>query len=181
MTTKTLDFQIEQVVQDVERANAMADVPTPNQFARQRVASAAGSLSRAGAMRARLDVAVAAMARLAAALYEQDEDGLLPNVDHITKRILIPVPWGANGWQHYDHIRQWEARVLRQILIERCQQRRRLPPLFDYNDQARTWHLNTVDYPTYDQAVLWLKRESPRLAEWREGTEGHRRYQADRR
>jgi hypothetical protein len=42
-----------------------------------------------------------------------------------------------------------------------------LPGLFDYNEFSRQWHVNAIDYPNAESALDWLKRDGPRIEEWR--------------
>lgn len=181
MTTKVMDFQVEQVETYLQRAVDIrhGSTPTPTTKARSALAEAAAKLNRAGAMRAHLDVAIEAMAALISILYNADDDGQPANVDRATGRILVPLPWGRSGWRAWG-VRQWEAAVLRSILMERATERRRFAPLFDYNAEGRTWHLNLHDYGSVDLAMTWIKKDAPSLAEWRTAVTEHRQYIADK-
>lgn len=160
-------------VSDIRRAS-----PSPQ--VRVRVQEAAQELSRAGDLRMHLDLALEAIAALISILYETDEDGQPANYDQRTGRILLPVPWGSAGWRKWQ-LRKWEANVLRSILLQRLQERRRFPPLFDHNFDNHRWYLNHADYPDPAAALAWLKRAGPSLAEWRSAAYEYRLADAKRR
>lgn len=156
--------QMVERVGDIRNARPSANV-------RQRVHEAAAELSRAGDMQMRVELANEALHAYALLLYEFDADGIPANFDVTTWRLLIPAPWGQRGWRKWG-MRQWEARILRSVLIERQQSKiDKRPMLFDYNDQARTWHLNYTDYPTFPEALFWLKHSAVKLSEWRKFVE----------
>jgi hypothetical protein len=180
MTTKILDFQIEAVGGLLERAANIRHGSRPTGEAKARIAQAAESLSKAGALRGQLDLCIEAMAALVGILYHADDDGQPCNFDRATCRLLVPAPWGAAGWRAWG-VRKWEAQILRSILIERSQQRRRLPVLFDYNAEARTWHLNLQEYPSAEAALGWLRKDAPSLAEWRTAVVAYRESDSERR
>lgn len=134
---------------------------------RQRLAATAAELSLAGHMQAHLGIATSAIAALVSELYATEEDGRPANYDSATYRILMkPLPWGESGAIRWG-LRRWEGQCLRRLLIDRVGQRRRLPALFDYNEFSRQWHVNVIDYPNASAALDWLKRDGPRMDEWR--------------
>lgn len=137
----------------------------PSTSTRQRVQEAAQELSRAGDMQARVELANEALAAFVAILYEADTDQRAANIDPVTWRLLVPAPWGSGGWRRWG-LRNWEAKTLRKILQIRCEARRH-PSLFDYNDEALTWHLCADTYPTLADALGYLKAHPVTLAEWR--------------
>ena len=87
----------------------------PTVYVRQRVADEAAALSRAGWAAAVVEQVNEALCAATARVYERDEDGSYPNVDWLTHRVRISLPWGAAGWKH-SGLRQWEARILNRIL-----------------------------------------------------------------
>ena len=176
----TMTFQVDGIQQNIDRAADIRLAPTPTATVRQRMAEAAQSLSMAGAMSAHLGVCVEAMAALINTLYILDSDGIPANYDKATGRILIPTPWGSGGWKAWG-LRKWEAHVLRGVLMERAQTKRRLAPLFDYNEDNSRWYINTSDYPTADTALSWLKKDGPKLEEWRSAVNAYRLADAERR
>lgn len=161
----------------IERTQQLREaLPMPN--VKQRLAAAAAELSLAGNNQARVELLNEAVLALAKVLYECDPDGLPANIDTKTHRILIPVPWGRAGWKKWG-LRYWESELLRKILIVRGQMRR-VQPLFDYNEAARTWHLNYGDYSRLDLALLHWKQNQITLKEWRTFADIYRRQAHDR-
>lgn len=146
---------------------------------RQRLETAATELSLAGDAQAHLDVAISSMMGLIGTLYQPDTDGRPANYDMRTGRILIPVPWGESGWRNWG-LRRWEGACLRRLLIDRVGQRRRLPALFDYNKEARQWHVAAHLYPDANAALAWLRKDGPSLAEWRTIVDAHRTQNRER-
>lgn len=144
----------------------------PDRTIKQRMAQAAQELSLAGSNQARVELLNEAVLALAKVLYEVDPDGRPSNVDSRTYRILIPVPWGRAGWKRWG-LRYWESEILRQILIVRGQMQR-VAPLFDYNDQARTWHLNYGAYPRLDMALMHWRHNQILLKDWRIHADAYR-------
>ena len=93
-----------------------------------------------------------ALARVALLCYERGDDGQLCNVDPLTGRVLIPLPWGRAGYAKWG-LTPSESNVLRLIMLTR--QRRGLP-LFAYDRSRRCWYLNLADY---DEAVITQLKE----------------------
>ena len=137
----------------------------PNQVIRQRIAAAAAELSNAGNNQARVELLNEAVLAATKLCYEADKDGVPANVDSRTYRLLFPAPWGKSGWKRWG-MRDWEANILRQILLVRCQMQR-VVPLFDYNQEGRNWHINLTDYPRLDLALLYWKNNPVTLKDWR--------------
>lgn len=138
-------------------------LPLPN--VKQRMAAAAQELSMAGNNQARVELLQESVLALTTVLYECDPDGTPANIDTRTHRILLPVPWGKAGWKRWG-LRDWEAGILRQILIVRGQMRR-VAPLFDYNAESRTWHIDLHAYPRLDLALMYWKSHPILLKDWR--------------
>jgi hypothetical protein len=139
---------------------------TVDPHTKQRISTAAQDLSMAGELQARLDVCNAAIAGLIAILYDVDADGVPVNYDRATYRLLIPVPWGEAGGLKWG-LRQWEARCLRRLLLNRVGANRRMPSLFDYDEYSRQWSVDLTAYPHVESALEWLRKDPPTLAEWR--------------
>lgn len=155
----------------IERTQQLREtLPLPN--VKQRLAAAAQKLSLAGSNQARVELLNEAVLALAKVLYEVDPDGQPANIDPKTYRILIPVPWGRAGWKRWG-LRYWESEILRQILIVRGQMQR-TAPLYDYNEAARTWHLNYQAYGRLDQALMHWKANPILLKEWRTHADAYR-------
>ena len=144
--------------EQLARVSEIRSAETPGTYIKQRVAENAQSLSRAGEMAARVEAINEALTAFTSLLYQADTDGGFANVDSITYRILIPAPFGSSGWRKWG-LRSWEAGELRQFLAHRCQMKDKRPFLFDYNSESRTWHLNAHDYPSFEAASHYLKRE----------------------
>ena len=147
-----------------ERAVEIRQV-IPTASIKQRLANAAQELSLAGSNQARVELLNESVMALTKVLYDAEPDGALANIDARTHRLLIPAPWGRAGWKRWG-LRAWEAEVMRQILIVRGQMER-VKPLFDYNEESRTWHLNLGSYPRLDMAMMHWKSNQITLREWR--------------
>jgi hypothetical protein len=145
----------------------------PKTAVRQRIASEADSLNRAGRDAARVELVNEALSRCTELLYVVD-GGALVNVDRVTFRLLIPAPWGSAGWKYYGLRKQGEGRALRCILWRRqatFKAGQVRPPLFTYDPDARAWYLNYGDYGTLEAAGWYLKRAAITLSEWRQYAE----------
>jgi hypothetical protein len=150
----------------IDRAQDVRQSATePGRAIKQRMAEAAAELSRAGDNQQRVELLQEAVLAITKLCYDADPDGQPANLDSRTYRLLVPAPWGRVGWKRWG-LRAWEAEILRQILIVRCQMRR-VEPLFDYNDQARTWHVNLQHYGRLDLALMYWKQNPITLREWR--------------
>ena len=159
---------MEELLSVVDRKNEVRD-SQPTQVIKQRLAVAADTLNRVGALAIHVEVANEALCKLVYVLYQKEVDGSLANVDTRTHRLLIPVPWGDRGWKRWG-LRHWEAVVLRGIMLDRLTNKKR-PSLFDYNTDTRTWYLNLVDYGVFDAAQHYLTRSPITVAEWRKVTD----------
>lgn len=148
---------------------------SPKEYLRQRVADQVEKFNRAGQMAARVELVNEALCRLTQLVYEPDSDGDFANICSVTWRLLIPAPWGSAGWQVWG-LRFWEAKVLRFILQSRQMSHKagQRPPLFTYDNTARTWHANIADYDTLEAAGLWLRWSAISLKEWRQYSEQYR-------
>lgn len=137
----------------------------PGAAIKQRIADAAAELNRAGENQKRVELLQEACLAMTKLCYEIDPDGQPANVDSRTHRLLVPAPWGKAGWKRWG-LRDWEAGILRQILIVRGQMQR-VQPVFDYNAEARTWHVNFAHYERLDKALLYWKSNPICLRDWR--------------
>lgn len=139
----------------------------PGAYVKQRIADAADNLSRAGQMAARVELCNEALSKLIVLAYEPDTDGRAANVDTTTHRIMIPLPWGSSGWRAWG-LRYHEALVMRAIMLSRQGVKPgSVVPLFTYDAQPRTWHLNVMDYRNLDAGLSWLQASQITLSEWR--------------
>ena len=149
-----------------ERAQQIRQVVAdPATAAKQRIASAAQELSMAGSNQMRVELLNEAVLAATKLCYEADKDGVPANVDSRTYRLLFPAPWGKAGWRRWG-LRDWEANILRQILIVRCQMNR-VAPLFDFNQESKRWHINYQHYPRFDLALVYWKSHPVTLKDWR--------------
>lgn len=162
----------------IERTQQIRDaLPLPS--VKQRLAAAAAELSNAGNNQARVELLNEAVLSATNLCFQTDADGVFCNIDRRTHRLLFPAPWGKRGWKRWGDIRDWEATMLRQILIVRCQMQRVIP-LFDYNNEGRNWHLNLQDYPRLDTALVYWKKQPVTLSEWRTHADAYRQRAHER-
>lgn len=87
---------------------------------------------------------------LIAVCYQFDEYGMV-NIDDVTGRILVGLPWGSKAHRGWD-LRSTEADTLRALMLAR-QGRRGHVPLFFYDAEVRNWFLNFRDYGRRSQAM----------------------------
>lgn len=142
----------------------------PRAVVRERVAVDAEQFDRASQSQARIELVNESLCRLTELLYRTDADGQWANIDRRTWRILIPAPWGSGGWKRWE-LRSWEAECLRSVLRVRAETKRGMPPLFDYNETARTWHVNLRNYADLRAGLDYLKNKPITLGEWRKAHE----------
>ncbi len=104
-----------------------------------------------------------ALARLVALAYEQDAGGLA-NIDNVTGKILIPLPWGRNGASRWG-LRPQEANILRQVLFdwEQCP-----PTLLRYDRTRKSWFINLFDFGNYHLAKRWLTQHQVTIGVYRD-------------
>jgi hypothetical protein len=102
-----------------------------------------------------------ALLRLVQLAYEQDA-GVWHNLDPVTWRIEIPLPFGRNGHRQWG-LRPSEATALRRILFDRQYQ----PGLFLYDKARRCWRVNLHDYSSREVAVIYLNRYPVTVGEYR--------------
>ena len=161
-----------ELLQVVDRKNEIRAAALPASVIKQRIAQAADELNRAGSMALHVELANEALTKFTLMLYQREQDGGWANIDQRTHRLLVPAPWGSAGWRVWG-LRNWESRILRSIMLERVQDTRR-PCLFDYNGEARIWHLNVLDYGVIEAAQHYLQRSPITLAEWRKHDNAYR-------
>jgi hypothetical protein len=145
---------------------------------RQRLAQTAEAMSRAGDMQLHLDACVAATVAFVNVLFATDADGQPANFDPYAGTILIPVPWGSGGWKRWG-LRKWEATCYRRLLLDRVE--RRSGGAFDYNEHTRQWLIDSDQYTTANDVLIWLKDNEPLLREWRPIVDAYRAREAKRK
>lgn len=133
---------------------------TVDAYARQREGIAADALNRLATEQRYVVACQDALLRLAELCYVKAGNRYV-NIDNLTWRILINVPWSSSGCALYG-LRHWEARTLGNIIMARCSGRG--APLFDYG--ARRWHLNAGDYPNIEAAIAYLDKRRLTVDEW---------------
>ena len=161
----------------IERKFEVRALPEPDPHVRRRMADAAEALNLAGRMAAHVELANEALTRFALLLYVQDTDNHWANIDGRTGRVLLPAPWGSDGWKRWG-LRKWEAETMRAIMLARVADHKR-PALFDYSPLTRSWFLNAADYPNVEACNHYLKRAAVTIAEWRTCTEGRLKRRRD--
>lgn len=164
-----LDYQVPAMVATVERTMkrkpvVAGAVATINAYVDQRVGQAADNLSRGAIVKSRIVLANQALVGLIDLLYELDESGHPVNVDPITRRILIPLPWCAGGWKRWK-LRNHEARTLRKVFERRMRATERIA-MFLYSGESNRWHLNRR-YGSKEAGLQYLIQQPITVAEWR--------------
>jgi hypothetical protein len=133
---------------------------TPTRHKTLRAAADALSLRNVDA--ATCELMNEALARLVVLAYEQDAGGLC-NVDGATGRLLIPLPWGRNGYARWG-LRPQEGNILREILFA---WQHDAPALFTYVAMRRSWFVNLREYANIHLAKRWLKQHQIGIGEYR--------------
>lgn len=82
-------------------------------------------------------------------------------------RLTMPAPWTETGWNGYGLLRE-DSRKMRKILRKRQQnwQPHFIAPLFTYDTTTRNWYINSLDYPTIEQAKDCLLKWQITIREW---------------
>ena len=140
-----------------------AEVSTAQPAAVMAVRAAAENLSRRNADAATCELLNEALGRLTDLCFEEDAGGLC-NVDYVTGRILIPLPWGRHGHARWG-LRPQEANILRAWLLETL--RSGYPPLFWWERNRRAWFVGLGDYPDRQEAGLWLRTHQITVRDYR--------------
>jgi hypothetical protein len=113
--------------------------------------SIAENLSRKNVDQAICELLNEAHSRLIQLCYERDDSGHLCNVDEATGKILVPLPFGKNGYKRWN-LKPSEADALRRIMFTR--QRNGLP-LFFFDRSRRSWYLALADHPAMPVLKEW--------------------------
>ncbi len=123
----------------------------------------AESISLANVDQATCELMNEALARLVALAYETDNGGLA-NIDNVTGKILIPLPWGSNGASRWG-LRPSEANILRQVLFD---WQHDAPSLLNYDRTRKSWFINLFDFGNYHLAKRWLAVHQVTIAVYRD-------------
>ena len=163
----TVHFDVAQLPRELARSEQVQNA-RPGPAVEQRkvvLAAAAVTLNRRGLAAAKTELANASLLALAQLVYTADDDGAACNFDPATLRLLVPLPWGSNGYRAWG-LRASEARALRHIMFERtiCTDP---PPWLDYDADSRGWVINGRMYARLGLAVGYLQAHPITVAEWR--------------
>lgn len=139
-----------------------ADVSNTQPERHTALRKAAESLSLRNVDQAVCELFNEALARLVQLAYEQDAGGYC-NIDGVTGKLLIPLPWGRNGHQQWS-LRPQEAEILRQILFDWQQPG---PTLLIYDRARRSWRVNLFDFGNIHLAKQWLAKYQVSIATYR--------------
>jgi hypothetical protein len=127
-----------------------ADVSTTTPERYTALRTIAEELSLRNLDRAVVELLNEALARTTMLVYEKDEDGFI-NIDRVTGKILIPLPWGKKGHKRWN-LRPSEANALRAIMFSR--QRNGLP-LFFFDRSRRAWYISLADHAAMPVLSEW--------------------------
>ena len=139
---------------------AQLSTATPPRHTRLR--AAAESLSLRNVDAATCELMNEALARLVLLAYEVDAGGLC-NMDGATGKLLIPLPWGRNGYARWG-LRPQEANILRQVLFD---WQSGAPMLLLYDRARRAWYVNLADFANVHLAKKWLKQHQVTIEVYR--------------
>lgn len=124
--------------------------------------AAAESLSLRNVDAAVCELMNEALARLVLLAYEVDAGGFC-NIDGATGKLLIPLPWGRNGYARWG-LRPQEANILRQVLFDWQYPG---PCLLLFDRTRRAWFVNLYDFGDIDAAKGWLKKHQVTITGYR--------------
>jgi hypothetical protein len=137
------------IIHQLERKAAISTAQPERYTALRAVAE---TLSKRNVDAATCEVLNEALARLVQLAYEVDTGGLC-NIDGVTGRFLIPLPFGRNGHARWG-IRPQEANILRQILFDWMQESQ---PLLFYDWVRHSWFVNLDHFGSIGIAKAWLR------------------------
>ena len=123
---------------------------------RQRAGNVAAQLSRRGRLAASAELCNEAVTQLLRLVWQADTDGYAANVDQVTGRLLVPAPWGDNGYLAYG-LRSTEARALRAHMFNLQDHKPAGAPIFTYDPAARSWYINFFDHTPESSQAYWKK------------------------
>lgn len=166
---QTLEFETPAAFAAVERtlerkpavAQAVAGI---NRYVDGRIGVLAENLSRGAMAAARIAIVNECMTGLGRLIYEVDGAGHPVNVDGVTARLLVPLPWGSRGWAKWG-LKQWEGRLLRRLLYRRYSKGERVA-VFVYSADYNGWYLNRR-YDTPAKYSEYWQRNAITPVEWR--------------
>lgn len=121
---------------------------------RQRLGNVAAALSLRGQMKARAELCNEAVGVLIKLCYQADTDGGPANVDIVTGRVLVALPWGEKGHRAYG-LRSTEQRALRCYMQDLQDHKPAGAPIFTYDPLSRSWYLNYFDHNAGSALAYW--------------------------
>lgn len=124
--------------------------------------AAAESLSLRNVDAAICELMNEALARLVLLAFEVDAGGFC-NIDGATGKLLIPLPWGRNGYARWG-LRPQEANILRQVLFDWEDD---LPSLLRYDRARRAWFVCLGDFDNVRVAKCWLRQHQVTIGVYR--------------
>jgi hypothetical protein len=149
------------IVRIIERKERIAQASPTRHTNIQR---AAQSLSRRNVDQAITELLNEALGRLTVLCYERGDDGQLVNVDGVTGRVLVPLPWGKAGYAKWG-LSPSEGDTMRAIMFTR---QRNGVPLFFFDRSRRAWFVNLEDYPDGEVVLAQIQEWEIGVAEYRE-------------
>lgn len=81
-------------------------------------------------------------------------DNQYVNIDYVTHKILIPLPWGSNGYKVWG-LRQYESEIFRKIMLAISEGKRRDKIMFFYSKESRCWFFNLEKFSTLEVAITY--------------------------
>jgi hypothetical protein len=150
----------------IATVNRKATIATTHPQRHTAIQRAAESLSRRNADAAVVELFMEAMQRLTLLAYECDDNGYC-NIDLVTGRILIPMPFGKAGHRRWG-ISVSESVILREMIQQRQTQTADRPPgLWLYDRSRRCWLLNLYDFDALADGQRYWERWPLTVAEYR--------------
>ncbi len=153
----------------LDRIGAVAKIIPDGLNPHKRLQAQAEQMDRAVTLGIGLNTATASLVALAGILFNRDGDRFV-NMDTLTRRILIPVPWGSRGWKRWG-LRKWEGECLRHVLIGRVVEGK--PSLFYLS--GNVWSV-ARGFDDKEKALRWIHNHGPTLQEWHDAVTAHNDY-----
>jgi hypothetical protein len=147
------------IVRTLQRKEGIAQAAPARHTA---LRAAAEKLSRRNVDQSICELMNEALARLVQLAYEQDSGGLC-NLDGVTGKLLIPLPFGRLGHAKWG-LRPIEAVILRQVLFD---WQYPSPTLFFYDKSRRAWFVNLRHFEEVKAAHRWLTQHQIDVATYR--------------
>lgn len=78
-------------------------------------------------------------------------------------------PWGSSGRGRLSRLERDITRLWLKALAQQAKKTGKAKPLFFYNAGSRRWHVDTVTYPTVEDARRWLEASALTPKTWLQG------------